>query len=370
MDGGAIRALRALGQSIWYDNCERTLIASGRLAAMIRDDGLAGMTSNPTIFEKAVKGSDAYDAQLKALAARSADLPATLDAVIGDDIRAACDAFGPLFDASGGEDGRVSIEVSPALARDTAGTVREGVRLKALVDRPNVMIKVPATREGLPAITELTAAGVDVNVTLIFAVARYREVMDAFQAGLERRVAAGQAVDAIRSVASFFVSRIDVAAAKRLDPRIAAGETALAPLRGRVGIANSRRAWAAWEEVFTAPRWTALAARGARPQRVLWASTGVKDPALSPTAYVEALVGPHSVNTLPPETYAATRALGAVARMIDTAEARADRTLENLAAAGIGLDGICAELEVAGVKSFADSWAALGAALEAKLRAL
>jgi len=369
VSGGAIRALRALGQSIWYDNCERTLIASGRLAAMIRDDGLAGMTSNPTIFEKAVKGSGAYDAQLAALAARGADLPAMLDAVIGDDIRAACDAFRPAYDDSEGEDGRVSIEVSPDLARDTAGTVREGLRLRALVDRPNVMVKVPATREGLPAITELTAAGVDVNVTLIFSVARYREVMDAFQAGLERRVAAGGAVAGIHSVASFFVSRIDVAAGKRLDPRIAAGEAGLAALRGRVGIANSRRAWAAWQDVFAAPRWLALAARGARPQRVLWASTGVKDPALPPTAYVEALVGPHSVNTVPPDTYAAIRALEFVARTIDDAAARADRTLDALAAAGVSLDEICAELEVAGVKSFADSWAALGAAVAAKGRA-
>ncbi len=367
---GAIRDLAALGQSIWYDFIDQPFIATGELARLIREDGLAGLTSNPAIFQKAIGGSGAYDGRIRALVATGTPTAAMLDTLVQEDIRAACDAFRPLYDATRGLDGRVSIEVSPALARDTAGTVREGLRLQAAVDRPNAMIKVPATVEGLPAVTALIAAGVDVNVTLIFSVERYGQVMDAWLAGLEQRAAAGGDLAGIRSVASFFISRIDTAVEKLLAPRIAAGEKDLELLRWRAGIANSRRAWGAFRERAASPRFRALAARGANIQRILWASTGTKDPALSPTHYVEPLVGPDSVSTLPPETYAAVRALPRVERTVDRDPAETARDLTALAAAGVDLDAVCAALEPAGVTLFADAWVKLAATLESKQQSL
>lgn len=369
-----VQALRSTGQSLWYDFIRRELITSGKLAALIGDDYLAGMTSNPTIFEKAIGHSTDYDEDIRALAARGAGTAETLDALTSTDIRAACDAFRPLYDATRGLDGRVSIEVAPEFGRDATATVAEGLRLKALVARPNVMVKVPATKEGLVAIERLTAAGVDVNVTLIFSVDRYREVMGAYLKGLEARAAKAQPVDGIHSVASFFVSRIDVAANKRIDAKLAsvspADRPALQDLRWAVAVANSKRAYGAFKETFASDRFKGLAARGAAVQRVLWASTGAKDPSQPPLFYVNRLTGPDSVDTVPPECFEAFVKDGETGNAIDRDRDGAERTLQTLEGFGISLAAICEELEADGLASFAKSWATLRQELEAKRQAL
>lgn len=367
----SIHQLRGLGQSIWYDNIQRSLITSGQLGRMIREDGLAGMTSNPTIFEKAINGSTDYDADLQQLIHRQAPLQEMLDSLTVKDIQLACETFHPLFEETRGVDGRVSIEVAPTFGRDSQGTIQEAHRLLALVDRPNVMVKVPATQEGLEAIEALTAAGVSINVTLIFSVERHEAVMNAYVRGLEARAAKGLPLDPVHSVASFFVSRIDVAANVLLDRPITAASPDAAPkrlqgLRWKVAIANSKRAYQRFRQVFSGARFAKLAAQGAHVQRVLWASTGVKDPALSPTYYLEALMGPDTVNTLPPETYDAFRRQGVVALSLDVGVEEAERQLGELEGAGISLADICEKLEVKGLQSFADSWEKLSVSLAAK----
>lgn len=361
-------ALGALGQSPWYDFITRDLIGSGELARLIREDGLKGMTSNPTIFEKAITGSADYDADIATLAAGGADTSEIVEALMVADVQAACDAFREVFDASGNGDGTVSLEVAPTLAHDTAGTIAAAERLWARVDRPNAMIKIPGTREGLPAITHCLAQGINVNVTLLFSVERHREVIAAFHRGLEQRAAAGHPVDHVHSVASFFVSRVD----GQTNPVITAAGSDAAALLHRVAIANAIAAYALFEASLSDPTWQALAAKGAKPQRTLWASTSTKDPSLPDTYYAEALIAPNTVNTLPPETFRAYADHGTPAVRITPAAVReAADALRTYDALGKGtLAERLAFLEADGVEKFSASWHALLAGVEAKASAL
>lgn len=360
--------LGALGQSPWYDFITRDLVRSGELARLIREDGLKGMTSNPTIFEKAIAGSGDYDADIRALAGQGANAAEIVESLMVADVQAACDVFRPVYDASGHGDGTVSVEVAPTLAHDTAGTITEAERLWARVARPNVMIKIPGTLEGLPAITHCIAQGIHVNVTLLFSVERYRQVVDAFLAGLERRAAAGLPIDAIHSVASFFVSRVD----GQTDAALQALGDAGTPLLHTIAIANAVAAYEAFGQVLLTPRWQALAALGAKAQRPLWASTSTKDPALSDVLYVEALIAPDTVNTLPPETFRAYADHGDPhVRITPDAEAAAQRTLAAYAALGVApLAERTQFLEADGVTKFAASWSSLLDRVDAKAGAL
>ncbi len=368
MSANPLKRLSDLGQSVWYDYIRRDLVEGGGLAKLIAEDGLSGMTSNPTIFEKAIAGSTLYDADVRGAAAGRT--PAQIfEALAVRDVQGAADVFRPVYDARGGSDGFVSIEVQPHLARDTAGTIAEARRLWAECARPNVMVKIPGTAEGVPAIRQCLAEGININVTLLFSVDRYREVMNAYLSGLEDRVKAGGPVDRIRSVASFFVSRVDTNVDKKLDA-LAADDAKAKALRGRLAIANARIAYAAFEEVFTGPRWKALADRGARLQRPLWASTSTKDPKLPDLYYVEALVAPDSVDTMPPETFEAYRDHGDPKVRIrdDRDVAEADfRAVHEL---GISMADVAVELENEGVRKFSDSFDALLKAIAEKQRAM
>jgi transaldolase len=357
--------LGELGQSPWYDYITRDLITTGELARLIAGDGLRGMTSNPTIFEKAIAGSRLYDAEIHDLTDAGRSAREVFEHLAVADVRAACDAFAGVYQAADGGDGLVSLEVSPTLANDTAGTVQEARRLWGALGRPNAMIKIPGTAEGLPAITECVAAGISVNVTLLFSVERYAEVVEAFLTGLERRLAAGESLRPVTSVASFFVSRVD----GKVDPLLdRLGDPA--GLRGRIAIANACVAYRLFEESLRTPRWDRLAGAGARPQRPLWASTSTKDPRYSDVHYVEALVAPRTVNTLPPETFAAYRDHGRPEARIEEGIAAAPGQLEALDELGIDLAAITRELETDGVAKFAASYASLLAGIDAKADAL
>lgn len=357
--------LGRLGQSPWYDYITRELLSSGRLAKLIAEDGLRGMTSNPTIFEKAISGSEDYDEDIRRLIAEGQKPEQIFDALSLADVRAACDIFRPLYDALEGRDGLVSIEVNPELASDTKAQVAEAARLWKAVGRPNVMVKIPGTAAGVPAIEESLAAGISINVTLLFSVPRYQEVIEAFLRGLERRRKAGQPIDRISSVASFFVSRVD----GKVDPLLdKAGDPQ--QLRGSIAIANAGMAYAAFERSLTTPRWQALAAAGARPQRPLWASTSTKDPRYSDTHYIEPLIAPMTVNTIPPETFDAYRDHGEAEVRIAETMAQAPERLRALAAAGIDLAGITRVLEDEGVEKFSESYRKLLRGIEAKAAAL
>ncbi len=357
--------LGQLGQSPWYDFITRHLVASGELARLIADDGLLGMTTNPTIFEKAVTGGDRYDAEIRRLAGEGHTAAEIFEALAVADVRAACDLFAPVYERAGGHDGLVSIEVSPALANDTRATIHEAGRLWRAVGRPNAMIKIPGTRAGLPAITHCIGQGINVNVTLLFSVERYEEVMTAYEAGLDGRTGRGLPLDRIASVASFFVSRVDA----KVDPLLdRLGDPA--GVRGRIAIANACLAYQAFERRISAARWGALAARGAHPQRPLWASTSTKDPRYADVHYVEALVAPRTVNTLPPETFAAYRDHGRPDVRIHAGIAAAPEQLRALGRLGIDLRRLTRELEDEGVAKFATSHAAALAAVEAKAGAL
>ena len=354
--------LQRLGQSPWHDNIRRDLLTSGALARMIADGEITGLTSNPTIFEQAIAQSDAYDDALARLAAGGLEPAAIFDALAIDDLRAAADLFLPVYERTGGDDGYVSIEVAPDLARDAERTLSEARRLWHAIDRPNLMVKIPATLAGLTAIEAAIADGINVNVTLIFSLERHRQVMDAYLAGLRRRVAAGGDVSHVASVASFFVSRVDVAVDALLDERLAHGwhdPPALRALRGRAAIANAKLAYAAFHEAFSEEAFGALAARGARVQRPLWASTSVKDPAYPDLLYVEALIGPDTVDTMPPATLAAYRDHGAPEVRIDRDLDDARAALAGLRQAGIDLDAVLERLEAEGVASFMASYEAL-----------
>jgi len=359
--GNPLHRLAALGQSAWLDYIDRALLAGGGLERLIREDGISGVTSNPAIFEQAIAQHVEYDAAIALLARRGAGATEIYEALAVEDVCRAADLLGGVYAASGGRDGYVSLEVSPLLAHDTEATVAEAQRLWARVARPNLMIKVPATRAGLTAVKELIGAGVNVNATLLFGVARYREVMEAHLAGLERRVATGKPLDRIASVASFFLSRIDSLVDRVLD-RHSAREVARS-LRGRAAIASARMAYQYFQGCLVSSRWQRMAARGARPQRLLWASTSTKDPAYSDVKYVEALIGPDTVNTLPPETVAAYREHGNPSRRLEE-ELDAARALPGqLAALGIELAAVGEELERQGVQKFIEPYERLLATL-------
>src|SRR5829696_3433916 len=348
LDTNRLRRLHDAGVSIWLDTLSRDLLESGRFAELIADAAVTGATSNPTIFAKALAGSHAYDDQLAALAAAGVRDPRELFfAVALDDIRRAADLLRPSYEATGGRDGYVSFECTPDVADDTRATVEQALELWARIARPNAMIKVPATAAGVPAIEELTARGVNVNVTLLFSVDRYEQVIDAYMAGLERRVEAGEPVGSIASVASFFVSRIDAQADAMLPPD--------SPLRGRVAIANAHLAYARHRARFSDRRWKAIERAGALPQRPLWASTGTKDPAYSDVLYVEELIAPGVINTMPEATLRAFADHGTVGAGLEPDAPEAEATLREASEAGIDLDAITRELERAGVRAFNDS---------------
>ncbi|MFJ8147936.1 transaldolase [Streptomyces sp. NPDC096048] len=351
---GALRRLTDQGVSIWLDDLSRRRIESGNLAELIATKNVVGVTTNPSIFQAAIGSGEGYEEQLADLATRGVTVDEAVRMMTTADVRAAADVLRPVYDATGGRDGRVSIEVDPRLAHDTRATIAEARQLAWLVDRPNVMIKIPATKAGLPAITEVIGAGISVNVTLIFSLERYREVMDAYLAGLEKAQAAGLDLAAVHSVASFFVSRVDSEIDKRLT--LLGTDDALA-LRGKAALANARLAYEAYENVFAGDRFTALAGTRANPQRPLWASTGVKDPAFRDTLYVEELVAPGTVNTMPEATLNAAADHGDVQGDTVTggyAQARADLgAVERL---GISYDEVVQQLEQEGVAKFEVAW--------------
>jgi len=365
--------LLAVGQSPWLDNIHRGLLRTGALAKLVKAGEVTGLTSNPTIFEQAIARSTEYDEALAHLARQGRSADAIASTLMIEDIQAAADLFAPLHKKTRGRDGFVSIEVSPALAHDTDGTVREANRLWRAVRRPNLMIKIPATKAGVPAVEECIAEGLNVNVTLIFALDRYEEVMEAYLTGLERRLDAGRAVDRIASVASFFVSRVDTAVDRLLDERIRAnpdGAAALEALKGKAAIANATLAYAAFKRKFAGTRFGALAREGAHVQRPLWASTSTKNPAYPDTYYVEALVGPDTVDTLPPATLAAYRDHGTPAVRLDGATDAATALLARLAEVGIRMEAVTQTLEVEGVRSFAGSFETLLAVVAARREAV
>jgi transaldolase len=368
-----LRRLSEAGVAIWLDDLSRARLRSGGLAELVRDTYVVGVTTNPTIFQKAVAESDLYDGQVRDLAIRRVSVDEAVRAITTMDVRDACDVLRPVYDATDGVDGRVSIEVDPRMANDTEATVAEARALWWAVDRPNLFIKIPATPAGLPAISQCLAEGISVNVTLIFSLDRYRAVMDAFVDGLERAHRAGLPVRDIGSVASFFVSRVDTEIDARLDKigSDAKRSDEAKALRGRAAVANARLAFEAYEAIFDGPRWKALAAGGARPQRPLWASTGVKDPAYPDTMYVDELITAGVVNTMPEPTLRAYADHGAVAEdRVRGHYADARATLDALAALGVDYDDVVAKLEDEGVDKFVKSWDELLGSVGAELERL
>jgi transaldolase len=362
-----LKQLTELGQSVWYDYIRRDLMTTGELARLIRDDGLAGMTSNPTIFQKAIAETDLYDEDVRRAAEEGKEPFAIFEKLAVDDVCRAADLFRPVFDGTGGNDGFVSIEVGPKLANDTEGSIREARRLWSECNRPNVMVKIPGTAAGVPAIRQCISEGININITLLFSVARHREVMEAYLSALEERVAAGRPIDGLRSVASFFVSRVDTNVDKKLD-RL--GTDAARQLRGKAAIANARLAYQAFRDVFGSPRFAALRAKGAALQRPLWASTSTKDPAYPDLYYVEALVASDTVDTMPPETFAAYRDHGdPKIRISDDLDA-ARQVFPRLAALGIAEADVSRELEEEGVQKFSASFDSLLKALVEKEKAM
>jgi transaldolase len=363
----ALAALSKAGVSIWLDDLSRERLVSGSLAGLAARDHVVGVTTNPAIFATAITGSDAYRSQIGDLSARGVDVGEALRALTTFDVRWACDVLRPAYDATDGVDGRVSVEVDPRLAHDTGATIAEARALWWAVDRPNLFIKIPAARQGLPAITACLAEGISINITLIFSLRRYDQVTGAFLDGMERARQAGRDLPSIGSVASFFVSRVDTEVDSRLD-KIGTGEAAA--LRGRAAIANARLAYQHYERVFSSPRWAALAAAGARPQRPLWASTSVKDPAYPDTRYVTGLVAPGVVNTMPEATLRAVADHGQVpADSIRDHYHEARQVLDQLLGLGIGYEDIMQGLEDDAVTKFDAAWEQLGGQLAATLRA-
>jgi transaldolase/glucose-6-phosphate isomerase len=370
--GNPLVQLGEMGQSPWLDYIHRGMIGSGELARLISEDGIKGVTSNPTIFEKAISTGHEYDEQVQALAGRGATVLAAYTEIATQDIRAAADVLRPVYDATSGADGYVSLEVDPDLANDTPRTISRAEELFRAVSRPNVFIKIPATAEGVPAIEKCVSLGIPINVTLIFSVRRYEEVAEAYIRGVEKRIASGGDPRSVASVASFFVSRVDTAVDKLLEetilrwPGSPKAESAIA-LLGKVAVANARLAYARFEAIFSTPRWRELAAKGARVQRPLWASTGTKNPKYPDVKYVEELIGPFTVNTMPPQTMDAFRDHGVVADTLSGKEAEAREVLSDLGALDIGLEEVCGKLTRDGVESFTDSFRKLLAAIERRL---
>jgi transaldolase len=359
-------ALAATGQSIWLDYITRDLVREGELKRLIEEDGLRGLTSNPTIFEKAIGAGDSYDPQIKGLVAQDKSALEIFETVAATDVREACDLFMSVYEQTEGKDGFVSLEVSPLLAHETEATIEEGRRLWQFVDRPNLMIKVPGTAAGVGAIKTLLREGINVNVTLLFSLASHERVMWAYIEALEERAAAGEPIDRIASVASFFVSRVDTAVDKALTER--SGDTDA--IQGKVAIANAKLAYARFQEIFGSERFAKLAAKGARPQRPLWASTGTKNSAYSDVLYVDSLIGPETVNTIPVATLDAFRDHGTVASTIGEGVADARATMDALSKAGIEIDTVTQQLEKEGVASFAKSFEDLLAGVDAKRQSL
>jgi transaldolase / glucose-6-phosphate isomerase len=374
MPSAPISALLAQGQAIWLDYIRRDLIESGELARFVRDEGLRGVTSNPAIFQKAIAGSHDYDGLFAAALRETRDPIAVYERIAVREIQDACDALRPVYESTGGRDGFASLEVSPHLAHDTAGTIAEARKLWAAVARPNVMIKVPGSPAGIPALDMLIGEGINVNVTLLFSREAYRKVAETYIAALERRATHHREFGRVASVASFFVSRIDSAVDKLLETRIqpATSETERARVRdllGKAAIANAKLAYRIYRELIATPRWQGLAAKGAQPQRVLWASTSTKNPAYRDVLYVEELVGADTVNTLPLETFDAFRDHGRVRPSLTENIAEAEAVMAELGALGISMDEVTAKLLDDGVRLFAESYDKLLAAIGERVRA-
>src|ERR687890_225367 len=355
--------LSAAGVAVWLDDLSRERILTGDLQSLVDEYSVVGVTTNPTIFAAAISGSDCYDQQVRDLTVTKVSVEEALRTITAADVRDACDVLRPVHERQPG-DGRVSLEVAPGLANDTDATAAEAAHLWWLVDRPNLFIKIPATQEGLPAITTSIAAGMSVNVTLIFSLERYRAVMDAYLAGLEKRVADGGSLDGIASVASFFVSRVDTEIDKRLDK-----SGADPSLKGKAAIANAQLAYQAYEEVFSSERWRALEAQGAVAQRPLWASTGVKNPEYSDTMYISELIAPGTVNTMPEKTMMAYADHGAPGTPVQKSYDDAASVMRAVADAGVDLDDVFRVLEEEGVKKFVDSWDELTESVRTQLEA-
>lgn len=355
MKTNPLRVLETFGQSVWLDYIQRTLMASGELKRLIDEDGLRGMTSNPAIFEKAISESHDYDADIRTLADEGKTVPEIYDALSLHDVQSAADEFRKLYDATDGGDGYVSLEVNPHLAHDTDGTIAEARRLWAALARPNVFIKVPATAEGLPAIRQLISEGINVNVTLLFGLPRYREVAEAYLAGIDSRLSQGKPVAHVASVASFFVSRIDTLVDSLLEKLVAgSGPQADVAQRvlGQVAVASAKVAYQIYKELFGSDRFLQMAGLGARVQRLLWASTSSKNPSFSDVKYVEALIGPQTVNTLPLETLVAYRDHGRPEARLEQGVEQAGWTLQRLPELGVNIDAITQQLEDEGVEKF------------------
>ncbi|MEK9658625.1 MAG: transaldolase [Chloroflexota bacterium] len=361
-----VQRIQASGQSVWIDNIRRSMLTTGALRALVQE-GISGLTSNPTIFEKALSEDGEYDSPLAELAAEGVETEAAFERLAAEDIQGAADVLRGVHDATGGRDGYVSLELPPPLADDSAATVLEAQRLARAIGRPNVMIKVPATPAGVEAFRQLTAAGVNVNVTLIFALDTYRAVAEAYLAGLEERARAGTDLGGVASVASFFVSRVDTPVDGALRQRIGAGEVALASLVGTAATANARAAYGIFGEVFGGPRFAALANRGARVQRPLWASTSTKDPSLPDTFYVDGLIGKDTVNTVPPATLTALQDHGQDGvTLTPQTVAEGWRQLEALARAGVDMEAVTARLLEEGLAAFAASYRSVLESIEAR----
>jgi transaldolase len=356
-----LHQLSELGQSVWIDVLSRDMLRSGELERLSEEDAVVGVTSNPTIFQKALAAGEAYDEQLREELRDERDPKELFVRLAGRDVGEACDLLRRIWDGGGGQDGYVSIEVDPTLAYDTEGTIAEAARLQELIDRPNLFVKIPATAAGLPAIEEMIARGKSINVTLIFSLERYVEVAEAYVRGLERLVEAGGDPSAIASVASFFVSRVDTEADRRLDELGGHDD-----LKGKLAVANAKLAYQRYKEIFAGGRWGPLAAAGATPQRCLWASTSTKNPDYRDVMYVEELIGPKTVNTMPLETVGAFQDHGQVALTLEEGVEEAERVLERLAEAGVDYADVTATLEREGVEKFSDSFAELIDGIRAK----
>ena len=358
MESNKVKQIHSFGQSIWLDFIDRDIIGSGKLKSIIDDDGVRGVTSNPAIFEKAITSSSDYDEQIRSLSDSDKTNEEIFFGLAITDIKNATDLFKGVYDESKGTDGFVSLEVSPFLALDTEGTAKQAKQLWDAVDRKNVMIKIPGTKPGLAAIRQSIAKGININVTLLFGLPRYEEVAEAYIAGLEDHLAAGHSIEHISSVASFFLSRIDVLVDPMLD------EKGLGDLKGEVAIASAKKAYEIYKRVFSGARWEKLAAKGAKPQRLLWASTSSKNPAFKDTKYVEALIGPDTVDTVPLETVEAFRDHGVAANTLEEGLDKATEALDRLKKAGIDIDKITQQLEDEGIEKFNKPFEKLLSAIE------
>ena len=361
MSKSRLHQLSELGQSVWIDFLSRQMLQSGKLAQLMEEDAVVGVTSNPTIFQKAISEGDLYDEQIRALLDELDDPKLIFWQLAEKDVGDACDLLRSVWDAGKGQDGYVSIEVDPNLAGDTEATIAEARRLHAQIDRANLHVKIPATKEGLPAIEEMIASGKNINVTLIFSLQRYTEVAEAYIRGLERLVESGGDPSQVASVASFFVSRVDTEADKRLDAIGGHDE-----LKGKLAIANAKLAYEKYNELFSGSRWEPLASKGATRQRCLWASTSTKNPAYRDVMYVEELIGPETVNTMPEETIDAFQDHGEVALTLEQGIDEAKSLFDQLAGAGVDYDDVARVLEEEGVQKFADSFAELLDGIKAK----